>query len=152
MKLSRELHSQLENFFREFFDDENLRLPEIEIFCHRGARFVTKLISVHGITFRRFIFIKPDLISRSPEMKLCISKNLLAHEATHVVQYQKLGTLKFLYRYFKSYFVNLRGGKDWNFNSRMMAYLDIPFEEEARVCGANFVEWLNKTENAKCNF
>jgi hypothetical protein len=144
MKLSRELHSQLEIFFREFFEDENLRLPEIEIFCNRGARFVTKLISVHGITFRRFIFIKPDLICRNPELKLCISRNLLAHEATHVMQYQKLGTLKFLYRYFKSYFLNLKRSKDRNFNSRMQAYLDIPFEREARAGGTDFVEWLNK--------
>lgn len=142
MKLSRPLHSQLENFFRDFFDDANLQLPEIEIFCSRGARFVTKLISVHGITFRRFIFIKPDLMCRNSESKLCISKNLLAHEATHVVQYQKLGTLKFLYRYFKSYFVNLHGGKNWSPHSRMQAYLDIPFEAEARAGGAEFVRRL----------
>ena len=149
MKLSCELHFQLENFFRDFFDDQNLQLPEIEIYCNRGARLVSTIFSVHGITFGRFIFIKPDLICRNPQEKLCISKNLLAHEATHTLQYQKLGTLKFLYRYFKSYFNNLRNEENWSFNSRMQAYFDIPFEKEARVCGANFIEWLNKTENGK---
>lgn len=144
MKLSRELHFQLENFFREFFADADLRLPEIEIYCNRGARLVTKIISVHGITIGRFIFIKPDLICRDDSFRLCISKNLLAHETTHVLQYQKLGTLKFLYQYFKSYFVNLRDKKKWNFDARMSAYLDIPFEEEARAGGADFVEWLAK--------
>ena len=141
MFLSRTLHRRLEVFFREFFDDEHLRLPKIEIYCGRGARLITKIINVHGITIGRFIFIKPDLIYRDDFARLCISKELLAHEATHVLQYRNLGTLKFLYCYLSSYFVNLRGRKNWNFVSRMHAYLEIPFETEARAGGAKFVEW-----------
>lgn len=147
MKLSRKLHFQLESFFREFFDNQSLRLPEIEIFANRGARLVTKAAGVHGITFRRFIFIKPDLICRDNRARFCISKELLAHEATHVLQYQKLGAARFLYRYFKSFFVNLRHKKRLDFNSRMQAYLEIPFEAEARMSGAKFVE---KMQSAKC--
>ncbi|MGI8468017.1 MAG: eCIS core domain-containing protein [Pyrinomonadaceae bacterium] len=147
MKLSRKLHRQLESFFREFFDDRNLRLPEIEVYGNRGARLVTRILGVHGITFGRFIFIKPDLICRDDSKRFRISKELLAHEATHVLQYQKFGTLRFLYRYFKSFFVNLRCGKSWNFDSRTQAYLEIPFEGEARAGGAEFAE---KMQNAKC--
>ncbi|MGI9035153.1 MAG: eCIS core domain-containing protein [Pyrinomonadaceae bacterium] len=152
MKLSRELNQQLEDFFREFFDDENLRLPEIEIYGKRGARIVTKIFGVQGITIGRFIFITPDLVFRDNLTRLCVSKELLAHEATHVLQYQQLGTLKFLYRYFKSFFVNLRRRRNWNFYSRMQAYLEIPFESEARAGGAKFAEWntikgKRKTEN-----
>ena len=144
MKLSRQLHHQLESFFREFFADENLRLPEIEIYCSRGANLVTKIAGVHGITLGRFVFIKPELMRRADTRRLFITKNLLAHEATHVVQYQKLGAIRFLYRYFKSYFSNLRRYKARNFEARMQAYRNIPFEIEARDGGAGFVEWLEK--------
>lgn len=150
MKLSRKLHRQMEDFFREFFDDENLQLPELEIYANRGADLVTKIISVHGITLGRFIFIRPDLVTRNGSSQLCISKNLLAHEATHVLQYQKLGMPRFLYRYLKSYFGNLRRKKIRNFEARMQAYWDIPFEEEARAGGKGFIDWLDKTQNVKC--
>lgn len=141
MRLSRKLHHQLEDFFREFFGDENLRLPEIEICCGRNANVVTKLLGVHGITLGRYIFIKPDLIYRRNSAERYISKNLLAHEATHVLQYQNFGALKFLYQYFKSYFLSLREKKSWNAGARLQAYLDIPFEAEARAGGAGFVDW-----------
>ena len=140
MVLSRALHRRLEIFFREFFVDENLRLPEINIYCGRGARLIAGILNVHGITIGRFVFIKPNLIYSDNPARLCIPKELLAHEATHVLQYRKLGTFKFLYRYFKSYFVNLRGKENWNFVSRMEAYLEIPFEAEARAGGAKFAE------------
>lgn len=149
MKLSRQLHHQLESFFREFFDDEKLRLPEIEIYGNRGARLATKILSVHGISFGRFIFIKPDLIRRDSQERLCISKELLAHEAAHVLQYQQLGAAKFLYKYFKSYFAALKLKKSWDFNSRAEAYLEIPFEAEARAGGAEFVELVEKARSAK---
>lgn len=52
---------------------------------------------------------------------------LLAHELAHCRQYQKHGTWGFRARYLASYFKNrLRG------MSRREAYLNIPFEIEAR--------------------
>lgn len=149
MKLCRELQHQLESFFREFFGNRSLQLPEIEIFAKRGARFVTKVFGVQGITLGRFVFIKPDLIFRDKRARLCISKELLAHEATHVLQYQKLGTVKFLYLYFKSFFSGLRRRGNLNFDARMQAYLEIPFEAQARAGGTKFIKWNAGNEKLK---
>lgn len=153
MKLAPKLHLQLEVFFREFFGDQSLRLPEIEIYAKRGARLITGILGVGGITFGRHIFIQPDLIYRNDQSRLCISKELLAHEAAHTMQYRRLGTLKFLYEYFKSYFLTLRNKRKWDSIARMQAYLDIPFETEARVCGAAFIKWRkNKMQSENGNF
>jgi Domain of unknown function (DUF4157) len=52
---------------------------------------------------------------------------LVAHEITHCRQYDQLGTWRFRYRYLSSYFTNRMQGM-----SRKEAYLNIPFEVEAR--------------------
>ncbi len=147
MKLASKTHRLLEGFFREFFGDDKLSLPEIEIYAGRGARLFTKILKVHGITFGSVIFIKPDLMRRNDGRRLCIPKELLAHEATHVLQYQKSGFFKFLYTYLRHYFTGLTRQKRWDFNSRAMAYLQIPHEVEARRCGSKFVEWLGTVKN-----
>src|SRR6476661_5001317 len=103
MKLSPNTHRQLESLFRMYFDDENLKLPEIELYVRRGARIVAKILSIYGITFGRFMFIQPDLLYRNSDLELCISKELLAHEATHVLQYQRLGWFRFFFNYLKGY-------------------------------------------------
>jgi hypothetical protein len=64
MKLSRETHRKFENFLREYFADESLVLPEIQIYCRRGSRVFTKILTVDGITFGRHIFIKPKYLRR----------------------------------------------------------------------------------------
>ncbi|MDX2031842.1 MAG: DUF4157 domain-containing protein [Blastocatellia bacterium] len=53
--------------------------------------------------------------------------SLLAHEIAHCRQYQVLGTWRFRLRYLRFYFANRRRGL-----SRSEAYLNIPFEIEAR--------------------
>jgi hypothetical protein len=149
MKLSRKLHQELESFFRECFGNDKLNLPEIEIYGKRGARFVTRALSVHGITFGRHIFIKPSLISRNSKQKLSMSKELLAHEATHVLQYDKLGFLIFFYTYLKGYLAALKRKPKWDFQSRLEAYWEIPQEQEARECAAKFIEWSARSEKLK---
>lgn len=141
MKLTPEAHKLAQDYFRFFFEDEEIELPELQIYTRRGAKIVTKILSVHGITIGRHIFIKPDLTCRDSEARLCLSKNLLIHEATHTLQYRKLGFFGFLYRYFKSYFVILNAKKKWDIYSRMDAYLEIPYEIEARKTAAEFADW-----------
>ncbi len=142
MKLSRPTHHQLERFFREYFADESLKLPQIQIYVKRGAGLITKFLRVHGITLGRHIFIKPSMAKYDQKKRLQISKNLLAHEVTHVVQYQQLGFFGFLFKYLKDYFVILRGKKKWDVFSRMEAYREIPHEIEARDSAQKFVEWI----------
>lgn len=147
MRLSTATHQQLEEFFREYFADEKLKLPAIEIYHRRGAGIVTKITSVLAITFGRFVFVKPDLICRNDENLLCISRELLVHETTHVLQYRKLGWVKFFYTYLKEYRSNLRSKQKRDLLARAEAYLEIPHEIEARACAAEFLKWREKAES-----
>ncbi|HRH45101.1 MAG TPA: DUF4157 domain-containing protein [Pyrinomonadaceae bacterium] len=144
MKLSRETHFQLQVFFRKYFDDNNLQLPAVEIYVNRGAGFITKILSVHGITIGRHIFIKPQIAKYDERKLLTISKNLLAHEVTHVVQYQQLGFFGFLFKYTKDYLLILRGKKKWDALSRNQAYWEIPHEIEARDAAQEFEKWVRQ--------
>ncbi|HKX30148.1 MAG TPA: DUF4157 domain-containing protein, partial [Blastocatellia bacterium] len=53
--------------------------------------------------------------------------SLLAHEITHCRQYREYGTWRFRALYLLAYFKNR-----WRRMSRLDAYLQIPFEIEAR--------------------
>jgi hypothetical protein len=141
MRLSHKSHTQLESFFRDYYDDAELKLPEIRIFSKRAARLITKSNHVYAITFGRFIFVKPDILTRDSNDELYVSKELMAHEITHVLQYQKLGWLKFFYTYLSGYWKNLSKKEKWDFRARTEAYLEIPHEIEARFCATKFLEW-----------
>lgn len=142
MRLSRDLHQKIERFFRVYYKDDSLKLPEVEIFIRRGAWIFSSLLFVSGITFGRKIFIKPSLIERDDKNRLVISKNLLVHELTHTMQYEREGFTGFLFKYFKDFCVNLRRKKKWDFYSRMESYLEIPHEIEARDSAEKFTAWL----------
>lgn len=142
MKLSPRTHQQLETFFRLFFKDESLKLPKVEIYLSGGAKLVTKLIKVDGITIGRRIFINPELANYDKKARLCLSKNLLSHEIAHVFQYQQLGFFGFLYKYIKDYFKILRKKKSWNPRARMESYWEIPHEIEAREAAKKFEKWI----------
>lgn len=149
MKLARDTHRLLEEFFREYFADEKIKLPPITLFGKRGAHFLTNLLKIHGITFGSRIFIMPALFFYDDKKLLCIDKQLLAHEATHVLQYRKQGFLKFAYTYLKSYWKNLREMKRWDFAARYEAYRAIPQEVEAREAAEAFMHWLEKRKAQK---
>jgi len=141
MRLSRETNQKLELFFRKYFNDENLKLPKIQVYAGRTAGLITKFLGIHGITLGRHIIIKPSQTEYDKKKRLTISKNLLSHEVAHVVQYQKLGFFGFLYKYLKDYFLLLRARRKWNTFARMEAYWEIPHEVEARDAAASFIEW-----------
>lgn len=141
MKLTTELHHEIERFFRFYYDDETLVLPEVQIYARRGAYYVLKIASAHGITFGRHIFINPEIVWRNSKNHLAIPKDLLIHELTHTMQYEKQGFFGFLFNYLRAYFSNLRGKKKRDINSRVEAYLQIPHEIEARDSAEKFIGW-----------
>lgn len=152
MKLAAASHQKLEEFFREYFQDENFRLPPIYFYGGGFTRFFTYFIKVHGITFGCRIFIMPALISANHKSEPRLSEKLAAHEITHSLQYRKHGFFGFFYNYLRSFIRNLRTKKKWDLDSRQEAYLEIPFEIEARDAAEKFVEWntrkrLLKAEN-----
>jgi DNA repair photolyase len=142
MRLARSSHQRLETFFREYLNDEAFQLPEIYFYVGRFARVLTNLINVHGITLGSRIFIKPILLSLNQNNLPKLPEDLVAHEIAHVLQYKREGFIKFFYKYLTSYFGNLRKKKNWSGYSRHQAYLEIPFEIEARA--EKFTEWNKK--------
>jgi hypothetical protein len=146
MRLSANSHRQLEEFFREHFGDENLKLPEIQIYARRGARLLTRLLSIDGITFGRHIFITPRHLRRDKNERLCAPPELIAHEIAHTMQYYRHGTFKFFYLYLKGYFAALRQKEKWNYLARLQAYMEIPHEVEARALAAKYVNWCERRQ------
>ena len=149
MKLAESSRRQLEAFFREYLRDEDYRLPVIYFYAGRFTRILTDLIGVHGITFGRRIFIKPQIVSLNQNNLPRLPEDLAAHEIAHVLQYQRVGFIGFFYQYLSDYWKNLRKKKKWDGDSRHQAYLDIPFEIEARRVATKFVEWRSLKDDKK---
>ncbi len=141
MKLADSSHQRLEAFFREHLNDANFRLPAINFYVGIFTKILTNLISVHGITFGKRIFIAPKHLSLNQNNFLKLPEDLIAHEITHTLQYRREGFVKFFYKYLLSYRRNLCAKKKWNAAARQEAYLEIPYEIEARATAARFVEW-----------
>lgn len=131
----------MEAFFQEFLSDKTFKLPKINFYAGKFSRIFTLLLSIHGITFGRHIFIQPSLLTNDFENRPKLPPELAAHEIAHVLQYKNAGFLIFFYKYLTSYWRNLRTKKSWNADARHKAYLEIPFETEAREVAARFVEW-----------
>jgi len=148
MKLAETSHRKLELFFRKYLNDENFQLPLIHFYAGGFASFFTRLISVHGITFGRRIYIKPKFLSLNQNNLLKLPEELVVHEITHTLQYKREGFLRFFYKYLTSFWHNLQKKEKWDGGARHKAYLDIPFEIEARAVAARFVEW-NKENSEK---
>lgn len=140
MKLARESHQRLEKFFREYFDDSQLRLPPIHLHRGRLARLVTKQLRIGAITFGRHIFVSPDRVTEAGG-DLSTKGWLVAHEATHVLQYEREGHVRFLLRYFYGYWRALKESGKWDREARMNAYLSIEAEREAREVERAYQAW-----------
>lgn len=144
MKLAEGSRRRIEAFFREALDDENFRLPAIYFHGGKFSALLTGALKIHGITIGKNIFVVPKLVFRTSDDFNRIGAELAAHEIAHVVQYEREGFVKFLYKYFRSYRQNLRAKKISDAASRHEAYLEIPYEIEARALAAEFVEWNDR--------
>lgn len=140
MKLAESSRRKLEKFFRETLNDGEIRLPEIYFHAGRFSEILTRVLKIYAITIGENIFVAPEFVSLETTGRRKIHLELAAHEITHVVQFKREGFLKFFYKYLKSYLINLREQKTWDAAARQQAYLDIPFEIEAREAAARFVE------------
>jgi Domain of unknown function (DUF4157) len=154
MRLSPRSHEVLETFYRLHFDEPALQLPQAQIYARSIAALITKLLRVNGVTVGRWVFIRPSVTFRDKMNALHAPPELIAHELTHVVQYQKYGIAGFLLGYLKSWANTLTSGAGFGSAARMQAYLDIPHEKEARETAAAFADWFaaqkNKAETPAC--
>lgn len=141
MKLSDSSRQNLEEFFREYLQDENFNLPEIYLYAGKFTRILTKLINVHGLAVGRRIYIAPHFVSLNSKNLKYLPADLAAHEIAHTLQYKREGLIKFLYKYVSEYRKNLQKFDEQNARTKQQAYLDISFEIEAREVAAKFIEW-----------
>jgi hypothetical protein len=146
MKLARESHQRLEKFFREYFDDPQLKLPPIHLHRGRVARFVTKQLRIGAITIGRHILLSPSRVTQA-DGNLSTKGWLVAHEATHVLQYEQAGYVRFFFRYFYGYWVALRAGRKWDREARMNAYLSIEAERIAHEVERAYQAWSDRLQS-----
>jgi len=141
MRLSEQSHKKIEEFFREYLDNEDFRLPEVRFYGGKFTHYLTSVLKIEGLAVGRRIYIFPENFWISENRKLRLDEQLVVHEITHVLQYRREGFFRFLRLYYKSYYANLRKNKRRDFSARTEAYLEISFEIEARQAASNYAAW-----------
>ena len=138
--------------FTEFFEEVGRcgpdEFPDVRIYARTGARLVTGFLLVDGITIGGAIFVSPRFIKRNPAGRLIISKQLLAHELVHVIQYREQGSAAFLKTYVSDFWGEFKRKKKWSAKSWYEAYLMVPHELEAREYAAKFRLWYESRGRA----
>src|ERR1044071_8509811 len=132
MFLAAESHERLERFFREHFNDPALRLPPLLFYESRLLLWLGRPLHLGAITFGRRIFVLPEYIERDPDGRLTIHGSIAAHEATHVLQYERAGWIGFFALYLRGYWRALKAQGRVSSAAHMAAYLEISEEKEAR--------------------
>lgn len=134
--------------FEEFFSGTTLcrarDFPDVSIYTGFGAKLLTGLLLVDGITFKSAIYVSPRWVRRSSDGRLIVSKHLLAHEIVHVFQYQSQGSVGFLKGYLSAFWKEFRKNGRWTGKAWFSAYKAIPHEVEARRYASEFKCWINE--------
>jgi hypothetical protein len=140
LALTSECQRHLLRFLRHHGRDPRLDLPDLVIHWGRPAALLTRLLGASAVTFGRRVWISPRLVEPSAEGAV-ISGALLAHEATHTLQYAAAGFLPFLLAYLRAYGRGLRREGAWSARGRTAAYHAIPAEQEAEAAEQAYREW-----------
>jgi hypothetical protein len=135
--ISEAFRQHLEEFFKEFYQDDSFSLPLIKV--HHGplSALLTKLLNIGALTLRDHIFVSSPTVSAS----------LIVHEIVHVLQYRRVGTIRFLARYLKDYLSGMEVSRCYRSDIRMNAYYSIPWECDARAAEVAYLRWAGKQVN-----
>ncbi|NNE99785.1 MAG: DUF4157 domain-containing protein [Pyrinomonadaceae bacterium] len=137
--------------FKEFFDQcrlcEGFEFPDVNVFARRGAWLLTSILMVDGITLGANVFVHPKFTWRTPSDKLNIERKLMAHELAHVLQYKRLGFVRFLRDYIRDFWTIFSKKKKWSPRTWFESYLEIPHEIEARKLADEFIDWVDTPES-----
>lgn len=148
MLLASESHKRIEKFLRGHLRNDALRLPPIVIYSGLWTRWLTRAFNIVAITFGRRIFVAPKKIERDDAGRLTVSAELIAHEATHVVQYEEAGFIGFLSSYLWEYWRALRAQQGWSKSAHHAAYFAIRQEREAYDAESAYAVW-NRLEKMR---
>jgi len=133
-RISPETKKLLSPFF------PTINLDKIRLYSGglRLGHLILLLNRATAITFGKKIFFARGMLDESTPTGI----TLIAHELTHVRQYQETGYLRFLYRYLRDYIQSRIEGKNHH-----SAYLNVSFEQEAFGYEREISEKLN-SDNA----
>jgi Domain of unknown function (DUF4157) len=149
MRLAPASHQRIETFLREHFHLPTLKLPSIFLYHGRVAACLTRAFKIGAITFGRHVFVAPKMVTRDESGRLRIPGWLIAHEATHVWQYERAGFFGFLFSYLRGYWRALRAQQVWSGEAHLAAYLAIEEECDARESEAAYTAWVARKRRAK---
>lgn len=142
MKLSASSRAELEEFFREFRGEANLRLPTVKVYTGRLVRWLTGRWRIDAITLGRRVLIAPHHLrlggAGSASM---VAGSLMAHEVAHLLQAEQSGLLPFLLAYLREYLQGMRRAEKWDAAAHWRAYSEISFEREAREAERAYEAW-----------
>jgi Domain of unknown function (DUF4157) len=142
MLLAPESHKQIEAFLREHLRRDELRLPPVRVYSGRFARWLTGHLQILAITFGRRVIVASKAVVRDEQGRLTVPAGLLAHEATHVIQYQEAGFVRFLFSYLREYWRALHEHRQgWGKAARNAAYFAIKHEREAYEAEHAYAVW-----------
>jgi hypothetical protein len=143
MLLAPESHRQIEDFLRDHLRSETLRLPPVFIYSGRFARWLTGSLQILAITFGRRIIVASKVVKRDEKGRLTVPAGLIAHEATHVIQYSQAGFVGFLFSYLREYWRALREQRQGlSKAARNAAYFAIKHEREAYEAESAYAGWV----------
>jgi hypothetical protein len=143
MVLAPESHARIEAFLRDHLRNETLRLPPISIYCGRWAQWLTGSLRILAITFGRRIIVASKVVVRDESGRLTVPAALIAHEATHVIQYQEAGFVGFLFSYLREYWRALQlQHQGWSKAARNAAYFAIKHERQAYEAESAYTGWV----------
>lgn len=140
MKLSPAAHDEVESFLKEHKGEPGLKLPRFSVHAGWPARLLMKGVRMGAITIGGHVFVSPRLVERDESGRARLPGWLIVHEAAHVLQYRERGFAGFLYDYLRGYWRALREVRGWGADARMLAYLSIPEEREARQAERAYAE------------
>ncbi|PYS94111.1 MAG: hypothetical protein DMF64_02080 [Acidobacteria bacterium] len=146
MRLTAEAQAHVERFFRVYLRDERLSLPAISVHTDQLAHVITGSFRIGAITFGRHVFVAPTLLVCDVDERVCVPGWLVAHEAMHVIQYERAGMARFLFAYLREYARARRRGKSFNAARHWVAYRAIAHEVEARAAEAAYCDWTERAE------
>ena len=141
MRLASESHQRIQAFLRDHFHNESLHLPPITVHPGPLANWMTRTFGVIAITFGQRVFVASDVVKRDSGGRVSVPAHLMAHEATHVVQYQEAGVVGFLASYLRDYGRGLKAQGSFRKAARQAAYLAIKYEREAYAAEHAYTVW-----------
>jgi hypothetical protein len=146
MRLTPESHQRLQLFFRQHWGERALVLPVIDWDVSAAARWVVQASGVTAMTLGTRVLLDKKALRRDAGGSYWLHSSLAAHEATHVLQYQRQGLTGFLWRYLGDYADQMRQAARWNTETHFRAYAAIGAEQEAQEIEAAYLRWAGRTE------